>query len=79
MWKIFIELKKVQLPTDEIPAYARQKLKSYGDLFILNISSTRDTDEEGYWTGRWSNYSIKKEVDQLGPDRGIRSVIANPQ
>jgi hypothetical protein len=40
MWSIFIGLKKAQLSTDEIPSYTRQKLKPYGDLFILNTSST---------------------------------------
>jgi hypothetical protein len=40
MWRIFIEFKKAQLPTDEILAYIRQTLKPYGNLFILNTSPT---------------------------------------
>jgi hypothetical protein len=38
-------LEKTQLHTNEIPVYTRQKLKSYGDFFILNTSQPRDISE----------------------------------
>jgi hypothetical protein len=46
-------LKKAQLPTDEIPSYTRQKLKSKDNLFHIKTHyQPYDKSEEGCRTRR---------------------------
>jgi hypothetical protein len=61
--------------------YQRIQDKNWSHIVIFSYwtyHQPRDISEEGCRTGRWSNYSIKSEVDQLGLNKGVRSVIVNP-
>jgi hypothetical protein len=56
----------------------QDKNQSHGVIFLYwTHHQPRDINEEGCWIGRWNNYSIKNEVDLLGTNRGVRSVIVN--
>jgi hypothetical protein len=65
-------LKEVQLSTKEISMYRRQKLKSYGDLFILNTSPTlRPTSVKKEGTHKDEATILLKTVDQLGLNESV--------
>jgi hypothetical protein len=76
MWRIF--WRKLSYPPMR---YQHIQDKNWSHMVIFSHwthHQPHDISEEGSWTWRWSNYSIKSEVDQLGPNRGVRSVIVNP-
>jgi hypothetical protein len=75
--KDFFRLKEVRLSTKEISTHRRQKLKLYGDIFILNTSPTPVTSVKKEATHEDEATILSKTIDQLGSNRVIRSVISS--
>jgi hypothetical protein len=75
--KDFFRLKEVRLSTKEISTHRRQKLKLYGDIFILNTSPTPVTSVKKEATHEDEATILSKTIDQLGSNRVVRSVISS--
>jgi hypothetical protein len=75
--KDFFRLKEVRLSTKEISTHRRQKLKLYGDIFILNTSPTSVTSVKKEVAHEDEATILSKTIDQLGSNGGIRSVISS--